>query len=248
MTIERPSAPRTKIDIRQEWNWWKCDLAPIQKMMPEKNDAIQVALCDDHRLVLDGIQRLLEEMPGTECAGAVASGEEALFLLEHVRVDVVLMDLDMPGIGGAEAMVRIKVRWPAVKVIILTMHDEPAVVRNLMEQGADGYLLKTCGREELQRALEAVHQGRKHFSTEITEALLRPVGMSPVDERLEGLTTREREVLAALAEGLSNKEIGERHFISPRTVDTHRTNLMRKLEVHNLAGLVRLAISSGLVK
>lgn len=216
--------------------------------MPKNNETIRVALCDDHLMVLEGIQRLLEEMPGTECAGAVASGEEALFLLEHVHVDVVLMDLDMPGMGGVEATKRIKARWPVVKVIVLTMHDEPAVVRDLMEQGADGYLLKTSGRDELQRALEAVQQGRKHFSTEITEALLRPRQATTVDERLEGLTLREREVLAALAEGLSNKEIGERHFISPRTVDTHRTNLMRKLEVHNLAGLVRLAISSGLVK
>jgi two-component system response regulator NreC len=116
-----------------------------------------------------------------------------------------------------------------------------------MEQGADGYLLKTCGRDELLRGLEAVRQGNRHFSAEITETLLKQ-RHETVSDGLTALSEREREVLGALAEGMSNKEIGERLFISPRTVDTHRTNLMKKLDVHNLAALVRLAIRAGLVK
>lgn len=212
-------------------------------------DTIRIAICDDHRIVIEGLQRLLLDAPWAECVGSAASGEEAIFLLEHIHVDLLLMDLDMPGMGGAEAMRRIKVRWPATKVVILTMHDETAVVRSLMEDGADGFLLKTCGREELLRGIQAVHQGEKHFSSEITSALLRQrVGPASSDNGLQGLSSREREVLGALAEGLTNKEIGERLFISPRTVDTHRTNVMKKLNVHNLAGLVRLAIRAGLVK
>lgn len=209
---------------------------------------LQVAICDDHPIILAGMKRLLLDMPGVEFAGAVTTGEDALYLLEHLPVDVLLMDLDMQGIGGAEATRRIKARWPAVKVMALTMHDEPALVRDLMEAGADGYLLKTADLEEMKRAVVAVGQGRRHFSPDITEALLKRPAPEGVDDRLQALSAREREVLAALAEGLSNKEIGERHFISPRTVDTHRTNLMRKLGVHNIAGLVRLAVSAGLVK
>jgi two-component system response regulator NreC len=208
---------------------------------------LRVAVCDDHRIVIDGLQRLLEDVGWIEYVGSAANGEEALFLMEHIQVDLMLMDLDMPGMDGAETMRRILSRWPGTKVIVLTMHDEPTVVRSLMEQGADGYLLKTCGRDELLRGLEAVRQGNRHFSAEITETLLKQ-RHETVSDGLTALSEREREVLGALAEGMSNKEIGERLFISPRTVDTHRTNLMKKLDVHNLAALVRLAIRAGLVK
>ena len=209
---------------------------------------LRILICDDHRIVLDGLQRLLQETPGVECIGLAASGEEAIGFLEHVQADVLVLDLDMPGIGGEEALRRVKARWPGTKVLILTMHDGPAMVRGLMEAGADGYLLKTSAREEMRLAVKAVAQGRRHFSLEVTEALLKRPAPSAASPKLNALSLRELEVLAALAEGLSNKEIGERYFISPRTVDTHRTNLMRKLDVHNVAGLVRLAIQAGLVK
>lgn len=210
---------------------------------------VKIVLCDDHRIITEGLQRLLLDAPEVECCGTAESGEDLLFLLEHIAADVVLLDLDMPGMGGQEALRKTKVRWPLLKVIILTMHDEPAVVRNLMSLGADGYLLKTCGRDELLRAVTAVHQGNKHFSTAITEGLLMQRGDTvKQDARLKDLTAREIEVLGALAEGFSNKEIGDKLFISARTVDTHRSNLMKKLEVHNVAGLVRLAIAAGLVK
>lgn len=215
----------------------------------EPKQLIRLVLCDDHCIITDGLQRLLLDVPWVECVGIASSGQEAIFLLEHVPADVVIMDLNMPGMDGAEAMGQIKVRWPGIKVVILTMNDEVAVVRRLMDQGADGYLLKTCGRDELLRGVQAVHEGHKHFSADITEALLtKRAETAGKDDRLSGLSSREREVLGALAEGLSNKEIGERLFISPRTVDTHRTNLMKKVGVHNVAGLVRLAVSAGLVR
>lgn len=215
----------------------------------ELKSPIKLVLCDDHRIITDGLQRLLQDAAWVECVGTAATGKELLYLLEFLQVEIILLDLDMPGMDGAEAMQQVKARWPLIKVIILTMHDEPSVVRRLMEQGADGYLLKTCGRDELLRAVQAVHEGNKHFSAAITETLLQQRSeASSRDDRLAAISTREREVLAALAEGLSNKEIGERLFISPRTVDTHRSNLMKKLKVHNLAGLVRLAIAAGLVR
>jgi DNA-binding NarL/FixJ family response regulator len=215
----------------------------------QARDIVRIAICDEHRIVIEGLKDLLQDAAWSEWVGSAASGEEAIFLLEHIQVDLLLMDLDMPGMGGAEALRRIKARWPGIKVVIFTMHDETAVVRSVMEDGADGYLLKTCGREELLRGIQAVDQGEKHFSPDITMALLRQSSEPACsDAGLHGLSGREREVLGALAEGLSNKEIGERLRISPRTVDTHRTHLMKKLNVHDLAGLVRLAIRTGLVK
>ncbi len=211
--------------------------------------SIKIALCDDHRIITEGLVRLLADAPDVECAGTAENGRDLLFLLGHVAVDVVLLDLDMPGMGGAEVMQQIKERWPRMRVIVLTMHDEAAVIRDLLGKGADGYLLKTSGRDELLRAVRAVAEGQKHFSAAITESLAQQrtsaAGSSP---GLEGLTARELEILGALAEGLSNKEIGDKLFISARTVDTHRSNLMKKLGVHNVAGLVRLAVAAGLVK
>jgi two-component system response regulator NreC len=215
----------------------------------EADQPIRIVLCDDHRIIIEGLQRLLHEAPGMACVGTAATGQELLFLLGHVRCDIILLDLDMPGMDGAEAMQRVKQEWPHTKVIILTMHDEDAVVRHLLESGADGYLLKTCGRDEMLRAIQAVHNGDKHFSARITESLLdqrRKVVRE--DVRLKDLTSRELDVLKALAEGLSNKEIGDRLFISARTVDTHRSNIMRKLDVHNVAALVRLAVATGLTR
>ncbi|MEO5583900.1 MAG: response regulator transcription factor, partial [Flavobacteriales bacterium] len=115
----------------------------------ELKTPVKVVLCDDHRIITDGLKVLLQDVAGVECVGTADSGKALLFLLEHISADLILLDLDMPGMDGAEAMQQIKDRWPRIKVIILTMHDEPSMVRRLMEQGADGYLLKTCGRDEL---------------------------------------------------------------------------------------------------
>ena len=139
----------------------------------ELKTPVRLVLCDDHRIITDGLQRLLQDAAWVECVGTAASGKELLILLEHLPADIILLDLDMPGMDGAEAMQQVKDRWPRTKVIILTMHDGPSMVRRLMEQGADGYLLKTCGRDELLRAVQAVHEGNKHFSAEITESLLK---------------------------------------------------------------------------
>lgn len=213
------------------------------------SDTIRILLCDDHRIITDGLKGLLEGDPDMSCVGVAENGAEALQTLEHLRVDVVLMDLDMPVLDGLAATERIKAEHPSVKVIILTMHDEPAMVQRMVDLGADGYLVKNCGREELLLAIRDVHAGRRHFGSALMESVLHQRQESAAQSGLlKDLSEREVEVLAALAEGLTNKEIGERLFISPRTVDTHRTNLMKKLDTHNVAGLVRIAIKAGLVK
>lgn len=209
---------------------------------------LRVALCDDHRLVIEGVRGLLAGFPDVECVGTAQDGAQLLYLLEHIQADVILLDLDMPVMDGSETLRRIKAKHQGLKVIMLTMNDGAAVVQQAMDLGADGYLLKTCGKEELLLAMREVHAGRKHFTGMLMASLFNQKEEDRSSSQLlKDLSEREVEVLAALAEGLGNKEIGERLHISPRTVDTHRTNLMRKLDTHHIAGLVRIAIKAGLV-
>lgn len=211
--------------------------------------AIRVLLCDDHRVITEGLRELLAGSEGIECIGEARSGVEALHLLDHLRADVLLTDLDMPQMDGYQLMERAKAKHAGLKAVVLSMHDEPALVKRAMELGADGYLVKSAGREEVLLAIREVHAGRTHFGSGVMEAFLKEgAQVQQGTALLKELSEREVEVLAALAEGLGNKEIGEKLFISPRTVDTHRTNLMRKLDVHNVAGLVRIAIKAGLVR
>lgn len=210
---------------------------------------IRVALCDDHRIVTDGMKQLLSNVDDIDVVGAAHDGVEALYLLEHLKADILLTDLDMPNMDGQQLTGRVKEKYPQVKVIVLSMHEEAAVVKHLMDLGADGYLVKSAGKDEVVLAIRNVHEGRKHFGSGLMEAMMKQAAAPKIGTAvLKDLSEREVEVLAALAEGLGNKEIGEKLFISPRTVDTHRTNLMRKLDVHNVAGLVRIAITAGLVK
>ncbi len=210
---------------------------------------IRIVLCDDHRIVTDGLQQLLSGVADLECVGTARNGHEALYLLEHIQADVLLTDLDMPEMDGAVLTERVKQAGDGPKVIVLSMHEEAAVVKRLMDLGADGYLVKSAGKDEVLLAIRNVFNGARHFSSDLMAALLdQRTAAAQEGELLRDLSEREIEVLAALAEGLGNKEIGERLFISPRTVDTHRTNLMKKLGVHHVAGLVRIAIKAGLVK
>ena len=208
--------------------------------------SINILIADDHQVLTDGLKSLLVGEEQLEIKGVASNGAEALEMLKLLKVDVVLMDIDMPVMGGIEATRIIKKDFPGVKVLMLTMHDEKAIISMLLEIGADGYVLKNSTRSELLHAIREVAAGRKHLSEEVSAVLLTSTSPGK-DSKLGGLTQREVEILQLVAEGLSNKEIGERLFISHRTVDTHRTNLMSKLSVHNVAGLVRFAIENGLV-
>lgn len=213
------------------------------------NNVIRIAVCDDHRIVSEGLVNLFHGIPDVECVGTADNGADALFLLGHVQVDVLLTDLDMPEMDGFDLAARAKAKHPGLRVLILSMHDEAAMVRRAMEVGADGYLVKSAGRDEVLLAIREVHGGRRYFGSGVGNAFMdQSAAKTTMSSLLKDLSEREIEVLAALAEGLGNKEIGARLFISPRTVDTHRTNLMKKLDVHHVAGLVRIAIKSGLVK
>lgn len=210
---------------------------------------IKILLVDDHQLILDGLMSLLNNREEILVAGEAKNGRDALHLVKVVEPDLLLMDIDMPVMNGIDALREIKKMTPAVKVIILSMHEESGMIKNLMALGADGYLLKSCSQEELLGAIRAVANGQPYFSHGVTLALLNTNTTSASSSLppTEFLTERETEIIKLISEGYSNKEIGNKLFISHRTVDTHRTNLMKKLNVSNIAGLISYAIKNGLV-
>jgi DNA-binding NarL/FixJ family response regulator len=210
---------------------------------------ICILLADDHQLILDGLNSLLKNREDILVAGEAKNGRDALSLVKLLDPDIVLMDIDMPVMNGIEALKEIKKASPTTKVIILSMHEESGMIKSLMALGADGYLLKSCSQDELLGAISTVAKGQQYFSQGAVRSLLQMENSpnSAAQELTELLTDRETEVLQLIAEGFSNKEIGAKLFISHRTVDTHRTNLMKKLNVGNIAGLISFAIKKGLV-
>ncbi len=210
---------------------------------------VKILIVDDHQLIIDGLISLLKNREDILVAGVANNGREALQMLKVVDPELVLMDIDMPVMNGIDALREIRKTNPSTRVIILSMHEEAGMIKNLVALGADGYLLKSCSQEELLRAIDSVTMGQPYFSRGVTLSLLntKDPGLQSSFQQTEALSDRETEVLRLIAEGFSNKEIGVKLFISHRTVDTHRTNLMKKLNVSNIAGLISYAIKKGLV-
>jgi len=209
----------------------------------------RVLLADDHTLVRAGVRKILEAQPGVTVVGEVADGAAALETLARLPVDVLVLDLTMPGLDGFAVLRRARTLAPALKVLVLSMHADPEFVSRAVREGADGYLLKDSAVNDLVAAIQAVREGRAYHSPQIQRQLTELLrGGAPAPRALDALTDRERDVLKRIAEGLSTKEIASLFDISTRTVETHRANLMRKLEVRSLAQLVRLAIREGLVE
>ena len=205
---------------------------------------INVLLTDDHQLIIDGLKSLLKDQDDINVSAEANNGREALRILGFLPVDVVLMDIDMPVMNGIETLKEVKKQYPDVKVIILSMHNEAGMIKSLIDLGANGYLLKSCTQDEVVSAIRKVAAGQASFSTDVTMALLKTANQ---EQKSEFLTERETEILKMIAAGYSNKEIGDKLFISHRTVDTHRTNLMKKISVNNIAGLISYAIKNGIV-
>lgn len=210
---------------------------------------VRVLLADDHMLVRAGLRKLLESMPDIEVVGEVGDGLAVLALVAELQPSLVLMDIAMPGLNGLEATARLAKEWPAVRVLILSMHQTEEYVRQALRYGAAGYLLKDAAPAELDLALKAVLRGETYLSSAVSKGVLndyvqRLRGDSPVGAKL---TPRQREVVQLVAEGLSTKEIARRLDLSVKTVDTHRSQLMKQLDIHEVAGLVRYAMRVGLV-
>lgn len=216
---------------------------------------IRVFIADDHKIMRVGIRGILEREPGLEIVADAGSGEETRQLIETHVPDVVLMDIDMGASSGIELTRWIKSHYPAIQVIGLTMHDEETHIVHMLEAGASGYLLKTAGPEEIIAAIRAVARGDSYFSQAVSATLLKAITLrnDPAfkkkkhDAGSPQLSDREIEVLKLICEENSNQEIADKLFISVRTVDSHRRNLMEKLQLKNTAGLVRYAIEKGLL-
>jgi two-component system, NarL family, nitrate/nitrite response regulator NarL len=211
--------------------------------MTNEKTIISVLLCDDHPLVRDGLRSCLELYDNIEVIGEATTGAEALVKAEELRPDVVLMDINMPELNGLDATEMFAEKYPEIKLLILSMHNNREYISSALRYGARGYVLKDVPSQEVVAAIEAVHLGGTYFSSGVSKIL-----MSYQDSDAEGpLTTREQTILLLLAEGKSNKHVALELDISVRTVETHRKNIKRKLDISSTAGLTRYAIENGLL-
>ncbi len=208
----------------------------------------RVMLADDHPLVRAGVRRVLESVPGIELVGEAGTGRETLAGLRTAQPDVLLLDLNMPDGDGFTVLHEARALAPDTHIIVLTMHAQPEYITRAVREGANGYLLKDLAVQDLVAAIDAVMSGSSFFSERAQRALAESMRAGGAGESpLARLTGREREVLVAVARGLTTKEIAANQNISARTVETHRANLMRKLDVHSVALLTQFAIREGLI-
>ncbi|HEY5914687.1 MAG TPA: response regulator transcription factor [Verrucomicrobiae bacterium] len=212
-----------------------------------RQNSIRVLLVDDHPVVRQGLSSFLAKH-NVLVLGEAANGRDAVRLAKELQPDVVLMDIDMPQMSGLTATELLRKESPAVKVLILSMHTHSEYVLRILRCGARGYVLKDAAGDEMIKAIEAVHGGGTFFSTDVARLALNQFVQGTSDNQgTKPISNREREVLVAIAEGLSNKEIACRLGVGVRTVETHRERIMRKLDIHSVAGLTKFAIQKGLI-
>lgn len=213
---------------------------------------IQVAISDDHKLFREGIHFLIDQMEGISMCFEAADGKELVTRLKTDLPNVLLLDLDMPEMDGIEALREIRSLYPSMGIIILTMHSDAKMIAYLMELGANGYLMKDTSPEELEKAIRSVNEEGFYFNKAVSEAMLGGLKnhspKRPVLKNNITLTSREVEVLVLICQEYTAKEIADKLFISPRTVEGHRRSLIEKLGVKNTAGLIVKAIKEGLIE
>jgi DNA-binding NarL/FixJ family response regulator len=211
---------------------------------------IRILLADDHALVRAGLRALINEMPGMQVVGEAEDGSDALRLIGELHPDVALVDISMPRLNGLEVAARASAEYPGTHVVMLSMHAYEEYVHRALVAGAAGYLLKDSDRGELEQALRCVARGQTWLSPSISKSVVDALvrGDKPAGGPFEILSPRQREILQLIAEGRSTKEIAAHLGLSIKTVETHRTELMERLGIHGVAGLVRYAIRTGIVR
>lgn len=212
--------------------------------------AIRILLADDHALVRQGIRSLLEKLDDIEVVGEVGDGREALELSKTIQPDIVFMDITMPGLNGLETVIRMKRDCPTTRVIILSMHAGEEYFQQALDSGAAGYLLKDADRMELELAIRTVMRGDIYLTPAVAKYTVDAYRQRKEADQgpLACLSSRQKEILQLIAEGYANKEIAQRLDLSLRTVETHRADLMERLNIRDVPGLVKLAIRTGLIK
>ncbi|MFT5397221.1 MAG: two-component system invasion response regulator UvrY [Gammaproteobacteria bacterium] len=209
---------------------------------------ISILLTDDHALVRTGIRRLLEDSQQVKIVGEAESGEESLKLAQELDPDIILMDVNMPGIGGVEACRRILHRNPKQKIIVLTVHSAQTFPKRMLEIGAKGYLTKECDIDEIITAIKQVHNGGAYIAPSIAQqlalSLLPGSDFCPIDK----LSRREFQVMLMISHGLTNAEISDKLCLSPKTISTYRLRLLEKLDAQNEVDLIKIAVEQGMVE
>ena len=209
---------------------------------------ITIVLVDDHQIIRDGLRALLEKNEGFEVIGEAGDGRQALELIDRVTPDVCIMDVTMPGLNGVDATYRLISDHPDLKIIGLSMHSDPQMVSNMLDAGAAGYVPKDSAFEEIASAVRAVVGGEYYLSEGLTSLVLKHY-KNQRDQTADGhpvLTSREREVLQLIAEGRKTTQIADELEVSVKTIESHRKNIMRKLDVHSVAQLTKYALRHGL--
>jgi len=232
------------------FHWPRPMRRPEANHMNNLTKYFRLVLADDHPLVRAGIRAELEKLPAVEVVGEAGNGREALELVKTLQPNVVFIDISMPGLNGLEAVARLTKEFPEVRVIILSMHENEEYVWRALKAGAVGYLLKKAATTELGTALERVSQGEIYLSREISDRLRKKFplpGIAEPKNPLDQLTGRQREILQLIAEGQNTKEIAEILKLSPKTVEYHRVKLMEIVNIHDIPGLVRFALRTGVI-
>jgi DNA-binding NarL/FixJ family response regulator len=209
------------------------------------DEKIKILVADDHPMIIEGLTLALSGSDSVSVVAKAREGEEVLSNLRKESVDVILLDINMPGLNGFETIKKIKPEYPEIKIIVLTMYDKPEFIRSVIESGANGYLLKNTGKDEMILAIQKVYRGETFFSQDV-QKILKKEESDPNSS--VHLTRREKEVLCLIAREKTTPEIAEELFISTHTVDTHRKNLLAKLNVKNAAGLVKYAMDNGITR
>jgi len=208
---------------------------------------IKILLVDDHQIILDSLQLLFEMMEGVEVVETLNDSRKVVDALRDQPVDVLVTDLTMPCLDGIQLAFRVKETFPDMKILMLTVNDQPDRIQDAFKAGISGYVMKKAGREELEKAIKTIAAGQLHFSQEVMKTILTGTEIDTQAEKLKQLTKREIEIIRLIVQEYSSAEIAEKLFISLGTVETHRHNIFKKLEVKNAIGVVKFALKYDLV-
>lgn len=213
-------------------------------MVGNKSTAMKIFLTDDHAMLLGGLIKVLSSEDDFEVIGSAGSVRETLDFLTQKTPDLLITDYNLPDDDGLALVRRVKQKYPSIKIIVLSMHDEAHLVKEILKEGVDGYILKKDSHNELVNAVHAVKQGKVYLSSDINSMLMQ--GLNGTEEQ-RLLTDREREILKLIAREFTNKQMAEELFISERTIETHRKNIFRKTGTNNLVGLIKFAYANNLI-
>jgi DNA-binding NarL/FixJ family response regulator len=210
----------------------------------------KLILADDHEILLDSLERLIKTEHDLTVMAKVNNGKELIDRVEISCPDLCIIDMDMPGMNGMVASEKLLEKYPDLKIVILSMHGDKSIIKKMVRMGVKGYLTKTCDQDEFLFAIRQVLKGKSYFSNELIETVAKedPITIKPDDlQKISLLSDREKEIVTLICDGLTNKQIADQLFLSSKTIDNHRTSIMKKLEVHNVVELIRFCLKNSLI-